>query len=173
VGGVARKLDLPKSTVVEVLNEQLTPSERRAGWKRQKRKYSDSELIEFVRIASSQLGGVLSATGYTAFARGRQTADGKPWATHQTHFHRFGSWRKALQAAGLRANPPSAITGRRLFEPAHCIDAVRAVSRDLGKDPTAAEYDDCARESGGALPSLATVRNRCGTWSDALRLAEL
>ena len=170
---VARKLDIPKSTVVEVLNERLTPSERRAGWKRQKRYYSDAELIEFVRIASSELGGVLSATEYTAFTRGRKTADGRPWATNQTHSLRFGSWRNALQAAGLRANPPSAITGRRLFETEHCIDAIRATSRDLGKDPTAAEYDDCARKSGGALPSLATVRNRCGTWLDALRLAEL
>jgi plasmid maintenance system antidote protein VapI len=168
---VARKLAVPRNVVNEVLNEQLTLSERRASWKSPKQRFSDAELIEFVQIASRELGGILSATEYTAFARERHTSDGRPWATHQTHFHRFGSWRNALQAAGLRANPPSAITGKKLFEPEHCIDAIRAIARDLGKAPTAAEYDECARQAGGALPSLATVRNRCGRWNEALSKA--
>jgi hypothetical protein len=148
-------------------------SERRARRKKPSQIYSETELIEFLQIASQTLGGVLTTAAYTEFARTRKTSDGRRWPTHQTHFKRFGSWRKALAAAGLAANPTSAISGKTLFQTEHCIDAVRAVSREIGKVPTASAYDAAARRSGGALPSQATVRNRCGTWNDVLRMAGL
>jgi hypothetical protein len=46
-------------------------------------------------------------------------------------------------------------------------------SRHLGKIPTAAEYEQYARASKGASPSPATVSKRCGTWTDAIRMAGL
>ena len=144
---------------------------RRAAWA--KKKYSNEELIECLREASAILGGVLSAAAYTRLAKTRAFPDGRPWPTHQTHFHRFGSWRNALEAAGLRANPSSAIAGRRLFEVGHCIDAIRHAHRELGRIPTVADYDRMAAGSNGALPSSATIRNRCGSWVEALRLAGL
>jgi Homing endonuclease associated repeat len=122
---------------------------------------------------SQALGGVLASEVYDEYASTRRFRDGRPWPTRQTHILRYGSWRKAMHAAGLTANPSSPITGKRLFEVGHCVDAVRHVSRDLGKVPTAAEYEQVASDCGGALPSLATVRNRCGTWSHALQLAGL
>jgi hypothetical protein len=170
---VAKELNLPHEFVKEIVEEHVPAGERRAGWKKPKPMYSDAELIQFLQTASEALGGVLTTTAYTEFARSRKTLDGRNWPTHQTHFNRFGSWRKALEAAGLAANPASAIAGCHLFEAGHCVDAVRAVGRELGKVPTASEYEAAARRSGGALPSQATVRNRCGTWNEVLRMAGL
>jgi hypothetical protein len=95
----------------------------------------------------------------------------RPWPSHQTHFHRFDSWRKALLSAGLAANPSSAIAGHRIFDKGQCIDALRHVRRELGNVPTLNQYEGIARESNGALPSGATIRNRCRSWGEALRLA--
>ncbi len=139
--------------------------------KRAKPKYSDEEIIECLRTASVELGGVLTAAEYTSFAKQRKFPDGRPWPGHQTPFHRFGSWRAALQRAGLEANPPSAIAGQRIFTRERCIDAILEVERELGHAPTAAEYELAAAASGGVLPSLATVRSRCGRWRGALVLA--
>lgn len=135
------------------------------------KKYEDEELLEILRITSRELGGILTAGAYNEFAADRRFADGRPWPSHQTHFHRFGSWRDALVAAGLPANPSSAMSGQRIFERDHCIDAVRHVRRELGHTPSLKDYEEIARRSGGALPSGATVRNRCGSWSEAVRLA--
>jgi hypothetical protein len=169
---IARRLSVPRLLVKEVVEANFSESQRRKR-KMTPQRYSDDELIAFLQGASASLGGVLTTKAYSAYARRRRTRDGRQWPTHQTHFKRFGSWRAALHAAGLAANPPSAIAGQRLFDLGHCIDALRAAARQLGKVPTAAEYDDFARASGGALPCQATVRNRCGTWNDALAQAGL
>lgn len=137
------------------------------------KKYPDAELLQVLREASEGIGGILTANGYDGFAKARRFADGRPWPTHQTHFHRFGSWRQALHAAGLAANPSSPIAGQRIFDASHCIDAIRHVHREVGAVPTLSEYESIAKVSKGALPSSATVRSRCGSWSEALRMAEL
>ena len=144
---------------------------RRTAKSKPKPKYSHDELIECLRTASVTLGGVLTTAGYTEFARARRLPDGRPWPLHQTASNRFGSWRAALQRAGLEANPPSAIAGQRLFTREHCIDAILEVECQLGHPPTAAEYERAAVASKGVLPSLATVRHRCGGWQEALLLA--
>jgi AraC-like DNA-binding protein len=144
---------------------------RRTAKTRPKPKYSDEEIIECLRSASVELGGVLTTAEYTNYARARRFPDGRLWPLHQTPFLRFGSWRGALQRAGLEANPPSAIAGQRLFTRGHCIDAILEVERELGHPPTAAEYERAAVASNGILPSLATVRHRCGGWQEALVLA--
>jgi hypothetical protein len=144
---------------------------RRPAWAT--KRYSDEELIQLLREASSTLGGVLSAEAYTRLARTRTLSHGRPWPTHQTHFRRFGSWRKALEAAGARANPSSPIAGQRLFEVGHCIDAIRHAHRELGRIPSVIDYERIAASSKGALPSSTTIRNRCGSWVEALRRAGL
>jgi hypothetical protein len=137
------------------------------------KKYSEGELIETLREASEAIGGVLTTSRYNDYARGRSFPDGRPWPTHQTHSHRFGSWRDSLLTAGLPANPSSAIAGQRIFDQAHCIDAIRHVHRQLGEVPSINDYERAARASQGGLPSAATVRNRCGSWSQAVDLAEI
>jgi hypothetical protein len=133
------------------------------------RNYTDTELIECLRTAARELGGVLAAYTYTDFARGRSFEDGRPWPTHQTMALRFGTWRDAVVAAGLPANERSPIYGRHVFTDEHCIDAILEVERALGKVPTNLEYEAYAREQNGAIPSGATVRHRLGGWSGALR----
>lgn len=172
IDAVARELRLPRTLVAEIVQDAFTPAERRKATNARK-KYSDEELIEFLKAASVAVGGVLSAQAYTTFARGRKTRDGRPWPTHQTHALRFGSWRAAVEAAGLASNPSSPIAGQTIFEDGHCIDALRAAARALGRTPTADEYEEFARTSNGALPSQATVRHRLGRWYQALERAGL
>jgi hypothetical protein len=172
---IAARLALPIAAVNEALaadpNRQRLIAFRRNSKKRTKPKYADAEIVECLRTASAELGGVLTTAEYTAFARTRKFKDGRPWPLHQTPAIRFGSWRAALQTAGLEANPPSAVAGQRLFTHAHCIDAILEVERELGHPPTAAEYEHAAAASRGVLPSLATVRHRCDGWKQALGLA--
>jgi hypothetical protein len=172
VDAVVQELQLPRTLVVEIVDGAFTPAERRKP-KQAKKKYSDEELLEFLQVASTALGGVLSAQGYTDYARAKRTQDGRPWPTHQTHALRFGSWREAVKAAGLAANPSSPIAGKTIFEDGHCIDALRAAARARGRPPTADEYEEFARASNGALPSQATVRHRLGRWYQALERAGL
>lgn len=134
-----------------------------------KKKYSDAELISCMKQANRELGGVLTHAAYDEFALDHRFADGRPWPTWQTPSKRFGTWVMALKAAGLRSNPSAG--PKKLFDVENCLDAVRTVARELGKTPTVMEYDEFARESEGALPSLPTIRNRCGSWSDAVALA--
>ena len=66
---------------------------------------------------------------------------------------------------------PIALPGQRIFTRERCIDAILDVERELGHAPTAAEYERAAVASNGVLPSLATLRHRCGGWNQALLLA--
>lgn len=175
---VADRLGVSYATVQEVLglkaadDSQPASAQRRKLGKTQKL-YTNEELLECLKMASGQLGGVLTTSAYSKFIRGRTLSNGRPWPSNQSLQLRFGSWREALQQAGLRANPTSAIAGQRIFEIGHCVDAVRHVARELGHSPTAAEYERIARASQGGLPSVATVRHRLGGWLDALRAAGL
>jgi hypothetical protein len=181
VAVVAGELEIGRPTIVEVLRSELPPRERvavsskpgpaAAPWVR--RRYSNEELIAFMGEAGAALGGTLSRKAYEAFARGRHTSDGRPWPTQQTAGKRFGSWRCAVQAAGLDAYPSSGVGLRERFSREQCVDAVRLVAERLERCPSSNEYECCARESAGELPSLSTLRVRFGSWSEAVRLAGL
>lgn len=175
---IADRLGISYATVQEVISFKEAADSQPASAQRRKlgkapKRYANEELLECLKVASRQLGGVLTTSSYSEFIGGRTLNDGRPWPSHQSLQLRFGSWRGALQQAGLRANPTSAISGQRIFGSGHCIDAVRHVGREVGHTPTAAEYDHVARASQGGLPSLATVRNRLGGWLNALRAAGL
>ncbi len=134
-------------------------------------KYTDEEVLECLRAASERLGGVLTTTGYDRFTRGQSFADGRNLPTHQTAFLRFGSWRAALDAAGLSSNPSTPIAGSRIFSEGNCIDAILEVERALGHLPSVAEYETYAKRLAGAVPSAGTIRHRFGRWPHALRRA--
>jgi hypothetical protein len=135
------------------------------------KRYSDQELLGFLRKAGAARRGTLSLVFYDDFANGRYTADRRRWPTHQTHCKRFGSWSKALHAAGMQANEQLAGCGVE-FDADRCLQAIQAVHRKLGRTPTSPEYSRCARDSAGSLPSLSTIGNRCGSWLAALDAAE-
>jgi DNA-binding CsgD family transcriptional regulator len=172
---IAERLEISTQLVHDAVHDdpgrRRLAAFRRTAKTRPKPKYSDEEIIECLRTASVELGGVLTTAEYSNYARTRRFPDGRPWPLHQTPSLRFGSWRRALQLAGLEANPPSAIAGQRIFTREHCIDAILEVERELGHPPTAAEYERSAAASNGILPSLATVRHRCGGWQEALVFA--
>ena len=171
---VALELEIALSTVRSVLRERLPRGEyRMIGRKPAKKTYSDEELIGFLVEANGALGGTLTNAAYNAFARGRRMTDGRPWPTHQAPLLRFGSWRNALIAAGLHANPSSPITGKTRFDTDVCVEAIRTVNRELGEIPTARAYEQYVQSRGETLPSASTVRHRCGTWNEALRMAGL
>jgi hypothetical protein len=185
VAVVARELEIWRPTILEVLRAELPPRERVAlrpkkggpppatvpSWAR--RRYSDEELIAFLREAGATLGGTLSGKRYDAFARGRRTADGRRWPTHQTVGSRFGSWRGAMEAAGLDAYPSSGVGLRRRFSQEQCLEAVRQVGERVGQCPSKSDYERFAHESLGEMPSVTSVSVYCGGWCEAVRLAGL
>jgi AraC-like DNA-binding protein len=172
---VADELDIPLSTVTTVLKELMPAGEYHAriiAGKRSSR-FSDEELFGFLRYANSTLGGVLSAKNYGDFARNRDTADGRHWPTKETHIRRFGTWRKAVLAAGLDANGPLKIAKERAFTASDCLKAIRVVHSDLGRVPTRTEYASRVQRSNGTLPGLAIIARRCGNWTQTLHMAGL
>ena len=167
---VARQLNVSHKVVKKVVESHLPVSEYRRR-KAMPQRYSDDELTAFLREASTTSAKVVTMKVYTEYAEGKKTADGRAWPTHQTFAKRFGSWRGALQAAGLKANRPAPMTGNLRYGEAECVEAIHAAARALGKVPTAAEYFTFAKDSEGAFPSQATIRNHCGTWFEALAKA--
>lgn len=170
---VASTLGISSEVVRRIDKEHPEFARKRKAIRRRERapKYSDLEVLSVLRAANEGLGGIITVQEFTHFARGHKLDDGRPWPTHQTALLRFGSWREALEAAGLPHNQSSPISGMRLFERTHCIDAILEAERALGHLPTVREYDEYARLMGGALPSVATIRHRFGLWPDALRAA--
>lgn len=163
--GVA--LELPTSAVTQIIRTHLPRRNRRPKRPYSKR-YDTPELIAMLQEVSVAIGGVVTTKVFNEYGAHRVMPDGRRWPTSQTTVKRFGSWRSALHAAGLLANPSSPIAGQVLFDRGQCLDAVRHVARQVGEVPTAAEYDRHARGSQGGLPSLATVRTRMGSWQNAI-----
>jgi hypothetical protein len=166
---VAAQHDVSISTVKAILKEALPSHEYRAlTYKPWPKQYTDDELIAFLRQAGAAQDGILSLASYRRFAGARR--NGRKWPTPQTYSTRFGSWVKALHAAGMQANVPYTLGGKT-FDAGDCFAAVRAVAQKLGKTPTSHEYEQCARQSKDSLPSLQTVGKRCGGWVQAVHRA--
>lgn len=174
-GQVARKLDIPRAVVKEIVAERF-PTPEKPRWRRRgpvKRKYSTDEMIAFLKQAVTEVQDRLSLGAYQRYAQGRHTSDGRPWPSIHTYNARFGSWRKALIAADLPVSPHGPSGAKRRFSDQDCIDALRNVSQILGEAPTITAYNEIARASNSKLPSSATIASRLGSWYDALTRAGL
>ncbi len=172
MAAIAEEHDLPILTIRRILKQALPAHEYRAITHKPSRKqYTDDELVRFLREASAAREGILTIASYEDYTSARRNTKGRRHPTPETHKNRFGSWQKALHAAGLQANTPHA-WGGHTFDVDECLAAVRTVAQKLGKPPTGKEYEQCARESKGSLPSLATVRKRCGRWLEVVGRAE-
>lgn len=132
------------------------------------RLFTDEELIDCLRLAAQEVGGILTSDRFTVFGRGRTLPDGRPWPTSQAVQLRWG-WRNGLAQAGLRANPSSAIAGQRLFDLHDCLDAMRACKLRTGK-VTVTAYERFSKGMGGGVPSASTIRKQASEmglkWSD-------
>jgi hypothetical protein len=169
---VARTLGVPRAFVNEIAAARF-PVPRRRPRRRgpAKRKYSIEEMIVFLQEAAGSASGRLGLREYRDYAEGRQTDDGRSWPSIHTYTARFGSWRKALIAAGLPAGRHGPSGAKPRFSAQDCIDALREAAQIHGEPPTIASYDELARASNNRLPSAATITKRFGSWYDALTQA--
>jgi hypothetical protein len=165
---VAHRFGLPISVAQDFIKTQFPHSWERRPPKPPDPKYPSEEILELLRAAAEAVGGVLREASYRRYAEGRSIADGRPWPSNATIVARFGSWSRALIAAGLEPLGPLSSESRRKFSDDDCIAAMQAAAEQLGEPPTVAAYQEFARESGGAYPSEATVRQRFGNWYEVL-----
>jgi hypothetical protein len=116
------------------------------------RKYSERELIDALRRLAEGLGRSPSAVD----------ADKDPQApvsrTYQLH---FGSWLKALEAAGIESEPRQ--TG---YSREELLESVRDLAERLGCAPRMVDIDEDPR-----TPSSSTYLRRFGSWLKALEAA--
>ncbi len=117
-------------------------------------RYTDEQLLRHVSEWVAVHGP--SETGYGDAARGRPG-----WPSLGTVTGRFGSWRLALQAAGL--TPPPAVKGRSRVWSDEAL--AHLVAGYLAETPTPTHGGFgvwLAAET--TRPSLTLVRRRLGTW---------
>jgi hypothetical protein len=137
--------------------------------------YSDEELLRCLREAASALSGALTSGDYNQLAHSQRFADGRPWPIHQTHRNRFGSWAKALEAAGVQRRARKELAKR--YSDAELLDCLRHADSMLGRALTQSAYDEFARgqrlADGRPWPTHQTHMKRFGSWRSALQGASL
>jgi hypothetical protein len=116
--------------------------------------YSREELLESLRDLAGRLG---YAPRQVDVDKDLHTPSSSTYRRH------FGSWLKALEAAGIQPGP--AQTGYSCDE---LLDGLRELARELGRAPTGREMS--ARED---LPHASTYWKRFGSWNAAVRAAGL
>lgn len=130
------------------------------------KKYSEADLQASLREAASLLKGNLTAEAYDKFARSNGIlVDLRPRPGMQVMALRYGSWRAALEAAGLPANPHAG--PNKGFDVADAVSAIVKSWRTTGHAPTVTGYDHWQREHAGH-PSSATVRKLTGSWNELM-----
>jgi hypothetical protein len=170
---VAHRFGLPIAVAKEFIKTQFPHTWERRPQKPPDPKYPTEEILELLREAAAAVGGELREPSYRRYAKGRSIADGRSWPSNATVTARFGSWSRALIAAGLKPLGPLSSRSHRKFSDDDCVEAIRVIAEKLGEPPTVAAYREFARESDGAYPSDATLRQRFGTWYEVLVRAGL
>ena len=88
------------------------------------------------------------------------SANGARWPSYMTVTTHFGTWRAAVEAAGLRPN-------RRLWSREEIVEALRHWTREHGRPPR--QHELVYGASG--LPTAHTIRRRFGSYAAALEAA--
>ena len=113
---------------------------------------SDEELIDLLRAKAESLGRTPTS---------REVDSDKSMPSAFTYQNKFGSWNKALEAAGLSSN-------KNLYSDEELIDLLKAKAESLGRTPTKKDIG-----SDESMPSANTYENRFGSWNKALKAAGL
>jgi hypothetical protein len=131
------------------------------------KRYSTEDLHESLKSAAAANGdNNLAAADYDSYVAAHTTlSDGRPRPSKQAMALRYGSWRNALEAAGLPANPHGGPA--KEFTEAEAVAAVVQCWRTTGTPPTAEFYDTWQRNTLG-MPSTSTVRKLTGSWNGLL-----
>lgn len=132
-------------------------------WSEVKRRYTDEQMIGSIQIVASTLGRAPFEREYRAIRR-------RP-GSHIICV-RFGSWGKALKAAGLEADPHSLRVPATVDQ---CIAALRFAAELVGHSPTEDEFraHNLELRAAGLHSSPSTIYRRIGSWPKALKLAGL
>jgi hypothetical protein len=168
VGGIASRLGLSSETVENL----MIPSGRKlvrgiAGSSTFRQRWSDNQLLQLLRVAATYSWPLTTAAYDELVSIGE--VDGP---TAQVYFKRFESWIAACQLAGVESGEP----WNRTYESNWSNDDLCKFVGDYLVDPatsgTIAEFGQWLRGVPGA-PSIPTLRNRLGTWSEMRELALL
>ncbi len=156
----------PKGALSSVCGERhcITPNHQQfVDWSALRRRYTDEQLLGSMQVVAMRLGYTPTKNEYDAL-RGRGP-------TSTIIGQRFGSWKRALRAAGIAARPkPQGWTAEQ------CIEGLRFVTKLHGQPPRNNHYRAYAAQLGARnLPSAtATILHHLGpTWDDALKKAGL
>lgn len=140
--------------------EQLTARRRRVNRRRSiPARYQREQLLELLREAADGQPA-LSVTRYSAW-RERSGRGPTPAVFHQ----RFGSWRQAVQAAGLQCGSRPERFGRPRYSEEQVREALTRITAQLGHPPSSSEYE---RHCQPGEPVMGTLRVRYGGWTAAL-----
>lgn len=193
VEAVAREVGLPRSYVAPVLSGmQLRQLYRRRG---QSPAYDESFILGCLRKAAEYCrgcggegtvvhqdddqtfrvkcdrcegSGKGSLSDPLTIPAYRKVAPKHGFPADLTVIRAFGSWQRACEVAGVKANPAEG-PRRNAITADQCIQALRLCSADIGRIPSYELYSEWAREH--KMPSGPTVRVKVGPWSEALLLA--
>jgi hypothetical protein len=168
IGETAGQLGLSVPLVRRALEELVPDFEvlTRVPRNRSKR-YSVDDIVATLREAADAVPGNLARIGYDSFVEAHpRLPDGRPRPGWQTMTLRFGSWRGALERAGLPTNPPHP-GPQKEFSEADAVAAVVKCWRQAGGAPTVAAYEKWQRDQ-VTQPSASTVRKLAGAWNPLL-----
>jgi Homing endonuclease associated repeat len=127
---------------------------RAAGLQPTRRRWKNGEIVEALRAWTARHGRPPLSSDWRRAATDHPTAALVPG--------RFGSWRAALDAAGLAP-------GRVEWTREAVVDAIRAhIDRD-GRPPLSSEW---RRPEGVDIPATQAVVNRFGSWRAAIAASQ-
>lgn len=155
-GKIARKLGLTETELFRIAR----PSDKRLFVRHvtQPKKWTDAAILEAIRAAGAGKARLTTTEYNTARVSGAINGP-----TVVVIINRFGSWMKALERVNLSAARRSG-RGRTITKKKALEDLVRFFSRN-GTGYSAAQYERWAGKN--AAPSLGTIRNIFGSWSEA------
>jgi len=116
-----------------------------------RRRYTDEEILEELRLAAARLGRSPTMREFAADTDAR--------VHPQTVIEHFGTWNAAKRAAGLFP--------RRFLTRDELLEQLRGLGQELGRTPTARDL----LERGRSLPSASLYAHTFGSLANALREA--
>lgn len=118
--------------------------------------YSKEQLISWLQSLAARLGRTPTLEDLNA-ASAR-----KEGPSSQALDNKFGSFNKALEAAGLETN-------RRIYEKEEVLDQLRKLGEELKRIPTYTDVDEASKAK--KLPSPPTLKRIFGSYASAMRAA--
>jgi hypothetical protein len=139
--------------------------------------YTRAELLDAIRRWVELYGSAPARTDW-APERARQRCDpdvaaakvaryeSGEWPSAATVRNHFGSFRAAVEAAGVQAPPAR---GKVLWSDEAIIEALRDLAYECGRPPRPGDLE----HGTGDLPSVDVVTLRFGSWAEAITAAGL